>query len=521
MIKNIRISIILILTVFYFLCWSFAGCKKEANKTLVFADNKKEVKPSMLIKSITIPSDSTDIVYLRLFFRSGSMDDPPGKEGLTNLTVRMIAEGGTLKHTYAQILRLLYPMASSIDAYVDKESTVFVSSVHKAEWEHFIPILSEILLEPAFSEEDFKRLKDETLNYIKKTLRHADDELLSKQALETWLYEGHPYGHLVEGTVKGVESITLDDVQKHYKKILSQDRLVIGMGGAVDDSMRKMLVQNLSHLPENGAPSVNIPQPSLPQDLEVMIVEKETNSTAIAFGTPVQFRRGHPDFYSLMIGFSCLGEHRQSMGRLFRKIREARGLNYGDYAYPEYFEEVPGTVMPMVNIPRTTQYMSIWIRPVQDKHAIWALTLAFHELRNFIKDGLKEDEFIRTRGFLEGYTRVLEEHPDRKIGYALDDLFYGISPFLRNARERWNNLTLREVNDAIGRNISLKNLKIVIVTSKGQEIKENLVQGTIPEIIYDTPKPKEVLEEDKVIQNNPIKIPAEKIKVIPVDSLFE
>lgn len=503
------------------LCAPAGGCKKKKEGEKKMLEQEEAEKTLMKMRFLTLPSKGADSIDVRILFNSGSVNDPKGKEGLTYMTAKMIAEGGTMKHTYAEVIRLLYPMAASINVSVDKQQTVFIGRVHRDHVKMYFPLLLEVLLEPRFSEEDFRRIKDETLNYIKKNLRQADDEMLSREALDVWMYEGHPYGHLVEGTVTGLESITLEDIRQHCVKIFTQDRLVVGLAGAVDDDLTGLIEDKLSSLPESGVKKVTIPDAKMPAGLEVRIVEKITDSTAIFMGVPTALERGHGDFYPLMLAFSCLGEHRQSMGRLFKTIREVRGLNYGDYAYIEHFIQKGYTTKPMVNVARSKQEMSVWIRPVQHKHGLLALKLAMHELGKFVEKGLTQEELDRTRGFLLGYTRVLEESLARRLGYALDDFFYKTAPHLKTARDAFEKMTLKDVNDAIKKNISIDDMKIVIITQDGEKMKNQLLGREIPSMEYDTPKSDEVLAEDKkVLQFDP-RFKAEEINVIPVDSLFQ
>jgi zinc protease len=459
-------SLVLVMSAAAVMSVGAGGCKKKQEGEKQMQEKPASEPFPLELRAVTLPSKSADSVDVRVLFQSGSVDDPKGKEGLTYVTAKMLAEGGTKQHAYAEVLQLLYPMAATIDVDVSRQMTVFVGRAHKDHLDSYFPLLFEVILEPRFAQEDFNRIKDETLNYIRKTLRQSDDELLSREALDVWIYEDHPYGHVVEGTVAGIESITLEG-------------------------------------------------------LEVKVVEKITDSTAIAMGVPVDIKRGHPDFFPLMLAFSCLGEHRQSMGRLFKTLREVRGLNYGDYAYIEHFIQEGWSTKPMVNVGRSRQEMSVWIRPVQPRHAVLAVKLALHELKKFIEKGLTQEELDRTRGFLLGYTRVLEESAGRRLGYALDDLFYKTPPHLKMAREAFQNMTLQEVNDAIKRSVSMDNLKIIVVTKDGKEFKEQLLSKDASPVAYDTPKPPEVLEEDRAVLAVDPGFSPEKITVIPVDSLFQ
>ncbi len=83
------------------------------------------------IEVVTLPVPSDPTVSIRLWFKVGSQNDPPGKEGLAALTAQMLADASTKKNSYEQILEKLYPMAAGYEAQVDKEMTVIMGRVHK------------------------------------------------------------------------------------------------------------------------------------------------------------------------------------------------------------------------------------------------------------------------------------------------------------------------------------------------------------------------------------------------------
>ncbi len=89
----------------------------------------------------------------------------------------------------------------------------------------------------------------------------------------------------------------------------------------------------------------------MPKGLEVTIVEKPADATAISMGFPIDVTRRDDDFYALAVANSYLGEHRTFNGKLMQDLRGKRGLNYGDYSYIEDFiqegdEHVPHPQQP-------------------------------------------------------------------------------------------------------------------------------------------------------------------------------
>ena len=150
------------------------------------------------------------MISFRIQFLTGSVDDPKGKEGLAaNLTAAMLAQGGSQKLTYDEIVKQFYPMATGFGSQVDKEMTTFVGQTHVDNLAKYYGLISQMLLDPGFREEDFKRLKEDAINFLKVSLREGNDEELGKERLYNIIYAGHPYEHHSIGTVSSLEKITL------------------------------------------------------------------------------------------------------------------------------------------------------------------------------------------------------------------------------------------------------------------------------------------------------------------------
>ena len=101
-----------------------------------------------------------------------------------------------------------------MDGHCDKELTVFTGEVHPDKLDEFYPLFVDTVLHPRFDSADFERLRKEQISYLSTRLRGNDDENLGKWTLQLALYPpSHPFGHVDQGTLAGLEAITLDDVR--------------------------------------------------------------------------------------------------------------------------------------------------------------------------------------------------------------------------------------------------------------------------------------------------------------------
>ncbi|HVD62505.1 MAG TPA: pitrilysin family protein [Gemmatimonadaceae bacterium] len=457
----------------------------------------------------------------KLLFKVGSADDPPGKEGLAVLASSMIARAGSKSMTYEQIAKALYPIAGSFGNQVDKEMTTFTGAIHRDNWRKFVDITLPQLLDPAFSETDFKRVKDAQMNALRQDLRTSNEEELAKERLQTNIFRGTPYGHPVLGTLSGLQSITLDDVKAFVRDQYTRGNLMLGLNGDIPPALTETLQHALMALPA-GTPRA--PRTALhgtrPNGMEVEIIEKDTRATAISLGLPIDVTRSSPDYAALSVARAWLGEHRMSTSHLYQRIRGIRGMNYGDYAYIEAFPRGMFQFFPDPNIARRAQIFEVWIRPVVPENAHMALRIAVNELDNMINNGMSENDFQATRQYLMKNVYVMTATQDQQLGYALDSKWYGIPEYTQYMRSALQKLTRADVNAAIKRNLSAKDLSVVIITKDASGLRDALVADGFSPIKYDADKPADLLAEDKVIGARKLGLSADKVKVTPVEEVF-
>lgn len=471
---------------------------------------------------ISLPVKSDPSISIKVWFNVGSQNDPAGKEGLAAITGQMISEGATTEDSYETILEKLFPLAAGYDVHVSTEMTVYSGRIHKDNFKEYYPLFINGIMKPAFKEEDFTRIKDEYLNFLNNELKYSSDEELGKAVLYNEVYKNTPYGHIVSGTISGVESITLNDVKEFYKKYYNRNNFTLAIGGGYTQEMVNMLEADLKKLNDGQKTITEMPAYAPIKGLNAVIIEKPSNATAISMGFPISVKRGDREWYALAIANSWLGEHRNSSSHLYQVIREARGLNYGDYSYVENFPNGGRYQMPMPNSPRRQQMFEIWIRPVPNETRHFALRAALREFKNLVDNGMSKEDFNLTKKFLKKYALHYAPSTDMRLGYAVDDKFYGIKgSHLELFRKMMDEITLDEVNKAIKKHFQYENMVIAIITENGEKLKSDLAANVESPITYATPKSPEVYEEDKEIIKFPINLPSGSIKVMPVESLFK
>jgi len=467
-------------------------------------------------------SDASPLVDVSFVFNAGAAFDPPGKKGLAQLAAMMIAEGGSAERSIDQINDALYPMAAGFDAQVDKEMVRLGGTVHRDNLAEWYGLVSEQLLSPGWRQEDFSRLQTQLVNAIRTDLVANNDEELGKEALYQFVYgPEHPYGTLTLGLIEDVQALTLADVQSFYADHYSGANLTVGLAGGYPADLVARLRRDFRRLPPGESTAADIGQPAAVAGHEALILEKNTLAHAVSFGFPIKLKRGDPDWVPLWLATQWLGQHRSQNARLFDRIREQRGMNYGNYAYIEYFPRGMFLMQPDPNLFRRQQIFQVWLRPLTgNNEAHFATRVALYELDRLIESGLTPEQFEATREFLGKWVAQLVSSQPALLGYAVDSAWYGIADFPAYVRAELARLTVEDVNRAIRTHLSTEDIKFVFVTPDGADLRRRLLDNEPSPMSYNSQKPEALLAEDKVIEVLPLRFTAESVAIKPADGVF-
>jgi zinc protease len=521
-------AILAIFSILFSLSLAAQTTKTKAEPVRVFGPNL-----------VTLPS-SSPLYHIQIMVRTGSADDPVGKEGTANLVAHALIEGGfgdprnpITKEKLAEITRP-WGDAATPQVLVDKQATTFSVVVPRDAYPEFVArVLKPMFTHPLWTQAELDRLRREALADIQSRLRFEDEESLGLAALDNWVIPGMGLDHLTAGSVKGLAAITRDDLASFYKKnyqrgnlfvstsINDQNQLATLMDAFPNGEMLARPMRLIRVVPEPGRHVLIVTQPN-------------AIATGLHLGFPIPLTRASDDYWPLFVGNVFLGTHRDDFGRLYTEIREERGYNYGDYSYIEYLYGRPYFLFPPPTTPRTQQYFSIWIRPVGHQYTHFILKAMTAELDRFVKDGLTPEQVaeakVKARTLYLNYAESLS----RQLGYRLDDMFYGMKDngYLQQMLARIDAVTPEQVNAAIKKYLQAENLKYVIVTNEtlGDKLADDIANGTnvSPKTLAEyhisepiPPEKKALLDQDEQWKAYPLNIPRGNIQVVKAADMFE
>jgi zinc protease len=492
------------------------------------------------------------LVQIRIAIGAGSAQDPLGLEGLAYLTGRLLIDGGfgspksaVSKEELAELTRPwgegAYPRVS-----VSKEVTVFSMTVPRERLDAYAErVLGPLFSQPLFGPTELDRLRAETLQEIRSTLRLEQIELLGLVALDNLIHAGTSYAHPELGTERGLEKVTAEAVRRFFGTYYGPENVTLGLSTA-DPAAVNRVKRSLSPLGQAPAPllarrAVDAPAPVSGREL-LIVTMPNAISSGIHAGFPLPLTRSDPDYWPLYLANVWFGTHRDNFAHLYEVIRNQRGYNYGDYSYIEHFEARPLYQFPPPHYPRRHQYFSIWLRPVQHDYVHHLLKAMTWELESFVRSGLTDEEFELAKNKARVIYLNLAETQGRLLGSRLDDAFYGLAPgYLDQYLTKIDALTRAEVNAAVRKYLGSGGLRYLIVTDDevAPRLAEEIARGGVAwgktpadyqieireadgERVFELPESKlELVRRDAAWAHYWLDIPREKIHIVPSAKLFE
>lgn len=264
-------------------------------------------------------------VSLGVYYKTGSKDERDDELGVAHLLEHMVFKG-TEKRTAKEISEEIDNLGGHINAFTSKEMTAFYTVTLSEHIEKSIEILSDILLNSTFSEENLEKEKKVVIEEIR-MYQDVPEDLVHD--LNSELIIDGPQGRNILGTEESVSNISRDTLVNYFEERYCSDNMIITIAGNVDvERVMKFLEKYFGFF--NRKSKLRNLNEGFTLKASHNIIRKETNQVHLCFNTK-GLSYLERDKYTLSIISNILGGNMSS--RLFQKIREDRGLCYSVYTY--------------------------------------------------------------------------------------------------------------------------------------------------------------------------------------------
>lgn len=399
------------------------------------------------LKYIGTKSSESPLVYMLLSIDGGHLLSANKKvpTGLANLTARMMGEG-TSSLTTEEFSKKLDLLGSSISfSSGTTSSTVFISSLEE-NLDATLALFEETFFKPRFDEEDFKRIKDRTLEGIKS--QNQRPSTVANKAYAKILHGDGVLGKTSSGTYKTVSKLKLEDVKSFYKEYYSPNVASLVVSGNITESD---LLSKLSFLKSWESTNVTIPEvpePKLPSETVIYVVEKEraAQSTVIAGHPSLKYDYNGEQFRSTIANFALGGAFNS---RININLREDKGYTYGarsSFSGGKY----------------SGQYR--FSSDIKKEATDSAISELLKEIKGFVEGGITDEELSFTKSSVTLSEALDYETPFQKLGFLNRILSYDLpANFTEEQTKIVENLTKQEVNTLAKKYLKPDNMIIVVV----------------------------------------------------------
>jgi predicted Zn-dependent peptidase len=280
------------------------------------------------VRVVTEEVPSVRSVALGLWVRTGSRDETSAQAGVSHFLEHLLFKG-TERFSAIEISERLDGLGASVNAATGKETTHLHARFLDEHTEEVFELLAEMLLAPTYPEIDSERevVLEEIAMYEDEPQDRVHDILAGA------VFGEHPLGRRVLGEAEVISSIPVPEIEAYRSRRYTGANVVVGAAGHLDHEAIAALAERLVSPPADGNGSAPV---AADDAARLRFYPKDTEQYHICFGAP-GIVRADERRYALAVLDSIFGG--ASSSRLFREVREKRGLAYSVGSYNEQYTD--------------------------------------------------------------------------------------------------------------------------------------------------------------------------------------
>ena len=366
----------------------------------------REIQTTVLpngLRIVTESMPSVRSVSLGIWVGTGSRVEKGSESGLSHFIEHMVFKG-TVNRSAEEIARSVDSVGGGLDAFTSKELVSFNTKVLDEHLPIALDVLSDMVLNPVFREDDIEKEKGVILEEIKS---EADQpEFVLHEMFISNFWKGHGLGRPILGTRETVKKFSRQMLFDFYNRVYAPKNILVTAAGSLEhDKIVALVNERFSDLSDrDGFPLDKTPVASAP----IILKNKESlEQVHITVGVPA-YELAHEMRFPLYVLNTVLGGGMSS--RLFQNIREKQGLVYSVYSELNLFSDTGCT----------TIYAGTGVETARQ-----VVSSIIQEIINVKEDLIGEDELRRAKDHLKGSLMLsLESTSSRMSNLARQELYF-------------------------------------------------------------------------------------------------
>ena len=210
------------------------------------------------LRIIHLPSDS-QVVYCGYQINAGTRNEEPGEEGLAHFCEHVTFKGTERRKAW-HILNCLESVGGDLNAYTNKEGTVYYSAILKEHIARAVDLLSDIVFHSVYPQAEIDKEVEVICDEIE-SYNDSPAELIYDE-FENILFKGSPLGHNILGTAEQVRAFKTEDALRFTRKLYRPDNAIFFAYGDIDFKklvklIGRALADSMGKLAENEVPQIS------------------------------------------------------------------------------------------------------------------------------------------------------------------------------------------------------------------------------------------------------------------------
>ena len=235
------------------------------------------------LRIIHLPSDS-QVVYCGYQINAGTRNEEPGEEGLAHFCEHVTFKGTEHRKAW-HILNCLESVGGDLNAYTNKEGTVYYSAILKEHIARAVDLLSDIVFHSVYPQAEIDKEVEVICDEIE-SYNDSPAELIYDE-FENILFKGSPLGHNILGTAEQVRSFTTEDALRFTRKLYRPDNAIFFAYGDIDfKKLVKLIQKALGECPKGRELACSADCKSAETPTEERIAEETPTKERITEETP-------------------------------------------------------------------------------------------------------------------------------------------------------------------------------------------------------------------------------------------
>ena len=235
------------------------------------------------LRIIHLPSDS-QVVYCGYQINAGTRNEEPGEEGLAHFCEHVTFKGTERRKAW-HILNWLESVGGDLNAYTNKEGTVYYSAILKEHIARAVDLLSDIVFHSVYPQAEIDKEVEVICDEIE-SYNDSPAELIYDE-FENILFKGSPLGHNILGTAEQVRAFKTEDALRFTRKLYRPDNAIFFAYGDIDfKKLVKLIQKALGECPKGRELACSTDCKSAETPTEERIAEKTPTKERITEETP-------------------------------------------------------------------------------------------------------------------------------------------------------------------------------------------------------------------------------------------